>query len=508
MPRKSTSIAADSQPSLLDAPRAGSNLPEFTVTELSRQLKRTVEETYGQVRVRGEISECKLHSSGHLYLTLKDENAILSAVRWRTMGSLGIKPEIGMEVVCTGRLTTFAGQSKYQMVVESMALAGLGALLKLLEERRQKLAAEGLFDPARKQLLPYLPEVIGVITSPTGAVIRDILHRLNDRFPCRVLIWPVAVQGDGAAEQVAAAVRGFNTLPPDGPIPKPDLLIVARGGGSVEDLMPFNEEAVVRAVADSIIPVISAVGHETDTTLIDHAADVRAPTPTAAAEMAVPVRLELMAVLERDRLRLSTILQRVLLDKKERLLLLGRALGDPSRAIEPLAQRLDERSERLALAWQSYSQTLAHRLAESGSRIRHPRDTVTLLGQKLTEQAQRLRLSWHNDLQRRTGRVAEIASRIRQPQDVMALAQQRLTHQLHRLQQAGGQRLALADRQLERLGGMLMALSPRAVLGRGYSLVYDATGRVVTQAAQLKPQDTVQLEFQDGSRAAVISHEE
>src|SRR5882762_858873 len=277
-----------------DGPRP--NLPEYTVSELSMALKRRIEESFSYVRVRGEISGFKRHSSGHCYLALKDADAVLDAVCWRgTALRLTLKPEDGMEVVCTGRLTTFPGRSKYQLVLDTMELAGVGALLKLLEERKQRLAAEGLFAESRKRRLPFLPAVIGVVTSPSGAVIRDILHRLADRFPRHVLIWPVAVQGDGAAAQVAAAIAGFNAIASGGPIPRPDLLIVARGGGSLEDLMPFNEEIVVRAAAESTIPLISAVGHETDVTLIDFVADRRAPTPTAAAEMAVPVRAELIA---------------------------------------------------------------------------------------------------------------------------------------------------------------------------------------------------------------------
>ena len=262
----------------------GGNLPEFTVAELSQAVKRTIEGGFARVRVRGEVSGFKRAASGHLYMALKDEEAVLDAVCWRGVAArLALVPEDGLEVIATGRLTTYPGRSKYQIVIEQLELAGEGALLKLLEERRKKLAGEGLFDEARKQPLPFLPEVIGVVTSPTGAVIRDILHRLADRFPRPVLIWPVLVQGDGAAEQIAAAIAGFNALEDGGPVPRPDLLIVARGGGSLEDLWAFNEEVVVRAAAASAIPLISAVGHETDTTLIDFAADHRAPTPTAAA---------------------------------------------------------------------------------------------------------------------------------------------------------------------------------------------------------------------------------
>src|SRR5271165_6229034 len=276
-----------------------SNAPEITVSELSSALKRAIEDRFGYVRVRGEISGYRgPHSSGHAYFSLKDANARLDAVIWRSaFQRLRVKPEEGLEVVATGKLTTFPGKSSYQIVIEALELAGLGALMALLEARRKKLAAEGLFDTARKRKVPFLPKVVGVVTSPTGAVIRDILHRLSDRFPVRVLVWPVRVQGETSAAEVAAAIDGFNALPAGGRIPRPDVLIVARGGGSLEDLWSFNEEVAVRAVGSSAIPVIAAVGHETDWTLIDHVADLRAPTPTAAAEFAVPVRAELMTSL-------------------------------------------------------------------------------------------------------------------------------------------------------------------------------------------------------------------
>ncbi|MCB1374061.1 MAG: exodeoxyribonuclease VII large subunit, partial [Rhodobacteraceae bacterium] len=281
---------------LIEEPHSGGNAPEFTVSEISGAVKRVIEGEFGRVRVRGEIGRVSRPASGHLYLDLKDDRAVLAAVIWKgTVRGLAVLPEEGMEVVCTGRLTTFPGSSRYQMIIEDLAPAGIGALMAMLEKRRAALAAEGLFDESRKRQLPYLPGVIGVVTSPSGAVIRDILHRLRERFPRPVLIWPVTVQGEKCAAEVAAAIRGFNALAPGGPVPRPDVLIVARGGGSLEDLWGFNEEIVVRAAAESAIPLISAVGHETDTTLIDFAADRRAPTPTAAAEMAVPVRLDLLA---------------------------------------------------------------------------------------------------------------------------------------------------------------------------------------------------------------------
>ncbi|MDD3181564.1 MAG: exodeoxyribonuclease VII large subunit [Alphaproteobacteria bacterium] len=466
---KITSKAPDEglfAPKLIDSPRVGGNAPEFTVSDLSRQLKRMVEDSFGHVRVRGEIGECKLHSSGHLYLSLKDEGAVLAAVCWKGQVSrLGLKPATGMDVVCTGKLTTFAGQSKYQLVVESMALAGVGALLKMLEERRVKLAAEGLFDADRKRALPFLPRVIGVVTSPTGAVIRDILHRLEDRFPRHVLVWPVPVQGEGAAAKIAAAVRGFNALEVDGAVPRPDLLIVARGGGSLEDLMPFNEEEVVRAVAESKIPVISAVGHETDTTLVDYAADLRAPTPTAAAEKAVPVRDELLTMVGEAGLRLEGAMRRAVRDRKERVSMMGRALGDPMRAIMPLMQRFDAAAERLIVARTTTFQRLKSRVAEAGGRLRHPRDIVHLAAQRIESLTQKM-------------------------------------------QGAGRTQLLQSEKKLERLSVMLEALSPRAVLGRGYGLVYEASSnRVITSASDLKPASKIRIELHDGSRDAVVEED-
>lgn len=296
------------------------NVPEYTVGEVSAALRRTVEGAFDRVRVRGEVSGFKRAASGHLYMSLKDENAVIDAVCWRgTARYLSVEPEDGLEIVATGRITTYAARSRYQIVIDGIEVAGEGALLKLLEERRRKLAAEGLFDGDRKRPRPFLPDTVGVVTSPSGAVIRDILHRLRDRFPRRVLLWPVPVQGEGAAEQVAAAIRGFNGVPEGGPVPRPDVLIVARGGGGIEDLWAFNEEVVVRAVADGGIPLISAIGHETDTTLIDFAADARAPTPTAAAEMVVPVRADLLDSVEDLQARLRRSARRTFRERRMRL---------------------------------------------------------------------------------------------------------------------------------------------------------------------------------------------
>ncbi|MEA3009769.1 MAG: exodeoxyribonuclease large subunit [Sphingomonadales bacterium] len=312
------------------------------------RLKRTVEEAFGFVRVRGEISGWKRAASGHCYLCLKDEKAVIDGVLWKaTAASLAFRPEDGIEVVATGKLTTYPGRSRYQIVIERLELAGQGALMALLDKRRRALAAEGLFDPGRKRKLPFQPQVIGVVTSPTGAVIRDILHRLADRCPCHVLVWPVQVQGEGAAAQIAAAVRGFNALPAGGAVARPDLLIVARGGGSIEDLWAFNEEEVVRAVAASEIPTISAVGHETDTSLCDFAADVRAPTPTAAAEMAVPVRGDLLGQLRELGHRIERCSRRALERAGEQLEASLRRWPEREALLAPQRQRLDDLADRL-----------------------------------------------------------------------------------------------------------------------------------------------------------------
>lgn len=327
-------------------------LPEFSVSEISFEIKRFVETNFSKVRVRGEIFGCKRADSGHYYLSLKDENAVLSAVVWKGVAMhLPLKPEDGLEVVATGKITTFSGKSSYQLVIEQMEVAGTGALLKLLEERKQKFAAEGLFDAAHKKKIPYLPQTIGVVTSASGAVIRDIIHRIRDRFPRHILLWPTPVQGEGAAEKVAAAIAGFNAMPENGPIPKPDVLIVARGGGSLEDLWPFNEEVVIRAVYASEIPLISAVGHETDTMLIDYVSDMRAPTPTGAAEFAVPVRAELVMQTENLQNRLKNGMFRFLQENKNKVDGLARGIPKLSQILSEQQQRLDDRFERLKNAF-------------------------------------------------------------------------------------------------------------------------------------------------------------
>ena len=463
----------------------GGNLPHYTVSELSQALKRVVEGRFERVQVRGEISGFKRAASGHLYMALKDENAVLDGVCWRGMaGRLAIAPEDGMEVIASGRLTTYPGRSKYQIVIDSLELAGEGALLKLLEERRRKLAAEGLFDPERKQALPFLPEVIGVVTSPTGAVIRDILHRLAERFPRRVLLWPVLVQGEGAAAQIAAAIRGFNALPADGPVARPDLLIVARGGGSLEDLWAFNEEIVVRAAAESRIPLISAVGHETDTTLIDHAADRRAPTPTAAAEIAVPVRAELLGDLLDYARRLVAAASRSLEERRLRVEGLGRGLPDPRRVLDEKTQRLDERAERLAVAARGLIERRQGRLAEWGARLPHPGQQLRLAQERLDGQARQL------------GRASERAVE-RADQSYLRLDSAR------RLAAAMAHRWDDWGQELSSLGRVLESTSYRTVLARGFAVVQGPDG-LIARAEDAKPGTAIAIEFADGRVPATL----
>jgi exodeoxyribonuclease VII large subunit len=469
-----------------NSPSQTPNLPEFTVSELSAALKRTVEDAYSYVRVRGEISGFKRATSGHLYMALKDDSAVLDGVCWRgTAGRLTIKPEDGLEVICSGKLTTYAGRSKYQIVIDSMELAGEGALLKLLEERRRKLTAEGLFDEARKRPLPYLPDVIGVVTSPTGAVIRDIIHRLNDRFPRHVLIWPVLVQGDGAAEQIAAAIDGFNRLAPDGPVPRPDLLIVARGGGSLEDLWAFNEEIVVRAAAGSAIPLISAVGHETDTTLIDFASDLRAPTPTAAAEMAVPVRAELQAGVLDSARRMVGAVHRITDERRMRLEGLARGLPDLESVLGTARQRLDVTDERLRNSMNGALRDRRQQVARWAGQIKPPRQSLAEASRQLNRETESLKGAAARFLRSRRDRNDGFAERL-QPDLV-------------------GRHLRDAQGRLTALGDLLESLSFRRVLDRGYAVVRDADGRAVTGAGALAAGDRVAIDFSDGQVGAEIT---
>ena len=482
-----------------DGPAQG-NSPEYTVAELSGAIKRVIENEFGHVRLRAEVGRVSRPRSGHLYLDLKDDSAVMAGIVWKGVASkLDTQPEEGMEVIVTGRITTFPGQSKYQIIIEDIKPAGMGALMAILEKRKAALAAEGLFDPARKKPLPYLPEIIGVVTSPSGAVIRDILHRLRDRFPRKVLIWPVAVQGAKCAPEVANAIAGFNRLTPGGALPRPDLIIVARGGGSVEDLWGFNEEAVVRAAAASDIPLISAVGHETDTTLIDFVSDKRAPTPTAAAELAVPVRMELMAYLDQQHARMSRALSQGLVQRGQRLRDMARALPRPDSLLDSPRQRLDRAGDRLARA---AALTDAPRL-------------------RLERAAARLDPALMTGVQRRKMRLADISgglrpatlrNRISQEKERLASRSMRLGPALSRerlLQQARFDRAgkALSDvarRQIDRWRNQIdaaerlrLTLGYEATLERGFAVVRNGE-TLITTAQTAQEYTSMEIQFRDG----------
>jgi len=436
----------------------GDNAPALSVTELSGALKRNVEEAFGHVRVRGEVSGFKRVGSGHCYLTLKDDNACIDGVIWKGQAAaMRFRPEDGIEVIATGRLTTYPGRSKYQIVIDRMELAGQGALMALLDQRRRMLAAEGLFDEGRKRALPFMPRIIGVVTSPTGAVIRDILHRLEDRCPTHVIVWPVIVQGDGAARQIACAIRGFGALTAGGAIARPDLLIVGRGGGSIEDLWAFNEEEVVRAVAESPIPVISAVGHETDTTLCDFAADRRAPTPTAAAEMAVPVRGDLMAHVRELGARVERLARRYHERSGERFDSIADRFPEAESLFAPQAQRVDDVAQRLPRA-------LGRRLAVARGDLAHAAGALrpALLSQKLARSREQLS-----------------AARLR-PEPIR-------------------QRIAEGHAALDRLWRLAVQLHPDQPLRRGYVRVENPDGMVVVDSRTARSAGALRLNFADGT---------
>ncbi|MBR3371939.1 MAG: exodeoxyribonuclease VII large subunit [Rhodobacteraceae bacterium] len=442
---------------LIDEPP--SNTPEFSVSEISGAVKRVLEGEFGRVRVRGEVGRVMVARTGHMYFDLKDDRAVIASVSWKgQVARMSVKPEEGMEVIATGRLTTFAPQSKYQLQVESIEPAGAGALMAMLEKRKAALAAEGLFATDRKQRLPYLPRVIGVVTSPQGAVIRDILHRLRDRFGVHVLVWPVAVQGQACAPEVARAIKGFNALPHGGPVPRPDVLIVARGGGSIEDLWGFNEEIVVRAAAASQIPLISAVGHETDTTLIDFAADQRAPTPTAAAEIAVPVHADLAAHLANLQARLLRAGGHAITQRQQRLRDMSRALPRAETLLAPAAQRFDQWAERFP-----------------GS----------------------LRAA----LQSKTQDMRRIAAGLRATSIIHQIdkGRDRLAERTNRATRAVTNTLDKQAAQLAALDRLRQSLGYPATLQRGYAVVRDEGGAVVTMAEQASRKPALQIEFSDGT---------
>ncbi|MDB9945806.1 exodeoxyribonuclease VII large subunit [Ascidiaceihabitans sp.] len=466
---------------LLDDPVEGVNSPEFSVTELSGAIKRVIEGEFSHVRIKGEVGRVSRPRSGHIYLDLKDDKSVINGVIWKGVaGRLQTQPEEGMEVVATGRVTTFGGQSKYQIVIEDIKPAGMGALMALLEKRKTMLSAEGLFEESRKRALPYLPEVIGVVTSPSGAVIRDILHRLRDRFPRKVLIWPVAVQGAKCAPEVVRAIEGFNALQVGGAMPRPDLLIVARGGGSVEDLWGFNEESVARAAAASNIPLISAVGHETDTTLIDFVSDKRAPTPTAAAELAVPVRIELMAWLDQQSARMTTSLSGGLQRRSQRLRDLSRALPRLETLLDGPRQRLDTTGARLGPALMSGVQRRKVRLSEAAGGLR-PAAMQRMIGNE------RRRL---DALSARMGPALERCVSIDQRRQAVAAMAQRVAD-------AGQQRVNAARNKIESMDRLRLTLGYEATLSRGYAVVRGDGDVVTTKKAAGKAQE-LEIQFADG----------
>ena len=485
---------------LFDETGPGANAPEYTVTEISGAVKRTIEGAFDRVKIRGEVGRVFRARSGHLYFDIKDDRNVLAAVAWKgQVAGLTQIPEEGMEVVATGRLTTFGSQSKYQLNADDVRPAGVGALMAMLEKRKKALEAEGLFAPERKRKLPFLPEVIGVVTSPSGAVIRDILHRLADRFPRRVLVWPVAVQGRDCAPQVAAAIRGFNAIAPGGPVPRPDLIIVARGGGSIEDLWGFNEEIVARAAAESAIPLISAVGHETDTTLIDYVSDRRAPTPTAAAELAVPVRLELRAWLDGQAARLSRGLGQAIGLRRQRLADLSRALPRPEVLTAPARQRFDWAEARLPLALEAGLTARRSRLAEisAGLRPARIRDRIAAARDKSAGLALRLAPALRRTLRDRRRAFEARPLAVRPLAAAARRGRQDLDRETARLDRAFRDRLAVARERFETLDRLHGTLGYEATLARGYALVW-SEGHVVTTRAAAREAGALEVEFRDG----------
>ena len=480
------------------------NLPEYSVSELSSAIRRTLEGAYGYVRLRGEISGFRgAHASGHCYFALKDEKSKIEAVIWRTtVLGLRLKPVEGLEVIATGRITTYPGSSRYQIVIDALEPAGIGALMALLAERKRKLAAEGLFEEARKKVRPFLPRVIGIITSPTGAVIRDMLHGFNERYPAHVVLWPVRVQGETCAAEVTAAIRGFNAFAAAGPLPRPDVLIIARGGGSLEDLWGFNDELVVRAVASSAIPVISAVGHETDWTLIDLAADARAPTPTKAAEWAVPKYSELMEQTAKFGLRLATAARRALEGMRAHLRAAARGLPRRGDLLALPRQRFDAVERRLGRALLANTRAHAIQLARSTARL-----NTRLLAVRLVRTYDRLDALGRRaaaSLTRATGpkraRLERAAGRL-SPQPIgerVARCHERLQGLAVRARRSVLARVGEHKRHLDGCGKLLASLSYHGVLRRGYALVRDSAGRTLRAARDIAGGQLIDIELADG----------
>lgn len=530
-----------------------SNVAELTVSELANAIKAALEDGFGYVRLRGEISGFRgPHSSGHCYFALKDDKAKIEAVVWRSSyGRLKVKPEEGLEVVATGRITTFPGKSTYQIVIDALEPAGVGALMALIEDRKKRLAAEGLFDDTRKRPLPFLPRIVGIVTSPTGAVIRDMLHGFAERFPVRVLVWPVRVQGETCAPEVAAAIRGFNALPTEGPLPRPDVLIVARGGGSLEDLWGFNDEAVVRAAAASAIPIVSAVGHETDWTLIDLVADARAPTPTKAAEWVVPKHADLVEQTGKLALRLSVATRRYVDGRRIALKAAARGLPRASDLVALPRQRLDAADSKLGLQFRSLVSARRTRLATAASRLPRPWSLVRFPRERFGAVEARLGRALHSNTRAHAHALARAAGRL-SPR-LIAIRTERCRDRLDRLERAktaaltrlaAQRRLAfertaarLSDRTARRrigdglqrleylstrmtqafcasiraerrrigsLGQLLRSLGYQSVLARGFALLRDANGRPVRSTTAVGVGDRIEIELADGRIGATV----
>ncbi|WP_040817089.1 exodeoxyribonuclease VII large subunit [Litoreibacter arenae] len=486
---------------LLEDDQPGRNEPEYTVSEISGAVKRTIEGEFGRVRIKGEVGRVMIARSGHVYLDLKDDRAVLASIIWKGQAAkLAVQPEEGMEVVAIGKLTTFPGQSKYQMVIEDIRPAGVGALMAMLEKRKKALEAEGLFDPARKKPIPYLPEIIGVVTSPQGAVIRDILHRLRDRFPRKVLIWPVAVQGEGCAPQVTAAIEGFNAMTPGGALPRPDLIIVARGGGSIEDLWGFNEESVARAAAASDIPLISAVGHETDTTLIDYVSDIRAPTPTAAAEIAVPVRLDLLAGVDSYGARMAQALSGAVSARKQRLADLSRALPRAGELTQIARQRYDIAGSRLDTSLKAG--TAAKRLAFEKAAAPLRPSILARQGDRmqarLDQIAGRLDIALDRRAERSRAKFDRIAAGLTTKGIARNLSSERdrLSRTTRAASQVAGAQVRAWRDHLEKLDRLRETLGYQATLERGYAVVWDGD-TVVTDSKAAKKATMLEVQFKD-----------
>ena len=508
----------------MDTAATTTNIPEYTVTEISGAVKRTLEGAFARVRVRGEITDYKRYPSGHMYFSLKDEGGKISGVVWKSaVSKLGLVPENGVEVIATGRVSAYGDRSSYQLVVERMEYAGAGALLARIEMLRVRLAEEGLFDAARKRPIPLLPAVVGVVTSAAGAVLHDIRTTIARRFPRPILVWPVPVQGEGAAQKIAAAIAGFDAIQPGGPVPRPDILIVARGGGSLEDLMAFNDEAVIRAAARCRIPLISAVGHETDHTLIDLVSDRRAPTPTAAAELAVPSRTELVATIAQESARMVGALHRMTQERRLRLGVASHALPDLPALLGTARQRIDDRGQRLILALPNL--LVARRAALSRAERQIP-DLPALLRaarQSCRAQTDRLLLALPNLVARRRSALSEARlptpltlvaaarAHLRLETAALAYALQRATARHRDAEARTAARLSPAPllsalrearTRLDASAARLESVSHQAVLDRGYALVFDRTGHPLTRAAAIKPGAALTLRFADGDKEA------